>query len=582
MEGGVLLEGWCRLFLDGLAAAGATELVVSPGSRSTPIVLAGRADPRFSLELVVDERAASFYALGRARVTGRPPVLVRTSGSAGGHDLPAVIEALEAGLPLVIVTADRPRELLGVRSPQTTDQTHLFGTRAVGFFELGRPVESEVALRSARRVGASAAALALGPRPGAVQVNLPADKPLEPGPDRGPDELAFMARVEAILAEPPPRTYGSQRLPSAEGLDALVEAFSSARRPLVVAGPSRPLTAEGRARVLSALERLGAPVVAEATSQLRLGPGGLGGVGLGAAVGVADLSSELAPDLVLQLGDPPVSTGLQRALARWGGRRMAVVTEGYPDPLSRAEVIHGGWAETLEPLAERVRGGFPEFSAAWRGAEQIAKGAVEATLALEGGWNEGVATKIARDAVPAGGRLMVGNSLAVRHLDTLVPPGGEPCEVLHQRGASGIDGLIAGAVGAAKAQPLLLILGDVSARHDLGGMALGPRVGEALTVLVLHNGGGRIFEQLPIAKNPASEASVLDPFVAPDATSLVPVARALGWWAREVRDPAALEAALRAPTDGRPRWVEARVSAHGARESADFLAREIAARVSIP
>ncbi|MEL6187850.1 MAG: thiamine pyrophosphate-binding protein, partial [Myxococcota bacterium] len=152
-HGGVLLEAWCQLLYDGLVAGGVATVVVSPGSRSTPLVLAasGRAD--LEVVTVVDERAAAFYALGRARAEGRPLALVRTSGSAAGHDLPAVIEARAAGVPLVVLTADRPHELMDARAPQTIDQLRLFGEQAVGFFDLGLPDPTPRALRAVRRVG---------------------------------------------------------------------------------------------------------------------------------------------------------------------------------------------------------------------------------------------------------------------------------------------------------------------------------------------------------------------------------------------------------------------------------------------
>lgn len=566
IDGGVLLEGWCQLLLDGLEAGGAREIVVSPGSRSTALVLAALEHAGFSMEVIVDERAAAFYALGRARVSGRPPVLVRTSGSAGGHDLPAVIEAKEAGLPLVIVTADRPHELMGVRAPQTIDQTRLFGTQAVGFFELGAPDPSDLALRAVRRVGMQAAMQAreaLGP----VQVNLRARKPLEPGPSPSTEDAAFRDRVAGLRKTRAPRVHLPDSLsPSRSGLEELLRALRAARRPLVVAGPAGPMLEAGQQRIAALLERLDAPVFLEATSQLRFGPLGRGGHGLEAFLRSPGLRARFAPDLVLQLGEPAISSGMQVALSEWSGsRRFVIAWRGYPDPDSRAEVIRADPADVAERLAATdLDPGL--WDAGFRRAFKALELACAAAADGEGleTFTEATVVRAARAAVPPGGRLMVGNSLPVRHLDLFVPSGGSALTVLHQRGASGIDGLVAGAVAAAREAPCVLVLGDVSARHDLGALALGERAGDRLTIVVLHNGGGRIFEQLPLARRLGLEAAEMVPFVTPDDRSLAPVAEALGFSALVVEDAEALASAFLAPTGGRPKLVEARVPPHDA------------------
>ncbi|MEO1234532.1 MAG: 2-succinyl-5-enolpyruvyl-6-hydroxy-3-cyclohexene-1-carboxylic-acid synthase, partial [Myxococcota bacterium] len=564
-HGGVLLEAWCQLLYDGLVAGGVATVVVSPGSRSTPLVLAasGRAD--LEVVTVVDERAAAFYALGRARAEGRPLALVRTSGSAAGHDLPAVIEARAAGVPLVVLTADRPHELMDARAPQTIDQLRLFGEQAVGFFDLGLPDPTPRALRAVRRVGMQAAELAKHPRPGAVQVNVRARKPLEAPATEGPGEAEFRTDVEQLREE---------GAPEVKSLDDLRAAFASARRPLLVAGPAPVALASELETQRSQLRALGVPVVIEATSQLRFGPGGLGAAGLEAVLRHEAWRRCLEPDLVVQLGEPPVSTGLQRALSEWSSARWAVAPRGYPDPDSRSHVVRAERGPALEALvaASREEG----FLDAWRRAEAAAAAAVE-----EGSsptppgeeLSEGIVTRWARDAVPAGGRLMVGNSLAVRHLDLYLPPGGSALDVLHQRGASGIDGLIAGAIGASQASPCVLLLGDVSARHDLGALALGTLAGE-LTVVVLHNGGGRIFEQLPLARQLGDGHPQLEPFLTEDARSLVPVAEALGWTATRVGTTSELREALAAGPS--PRLIEAEVPPHGARDDMEGFVRSAA------
>lgn len=573
MDGGVLLEGWCQLLLDGLVAGGLGTLVLSPGSRSTPLVLAATDHPGLETVVIVDERAAAFYALGLARSARAPVGLVRTSGSAAGHDLPAVIEARAAGLPLVVLTADRPHELMEVRAPQTIDQTRLFGTHGVGFFELGAPDDAARSLRAVRRAGAQAAFVAQHPTPGAVQVNVRARKPLEPAVDLREADHAFRAKVARLRAEPAPVSFlPAAPQPSEVGLEALRKAWRGARRPLIVAGPEQPLSTAARAVRLAMFEALGAPTMLETTSQLRLGPAGRQAAGWEAVFRAPGLRDRLAPDLVLQLGEPPVSTGLQRALEAWGGERWVVAPRGYPDPNSRARLLSAditAFAEAFRPESECD----PEYLARWREAEGWAQAALSRAAARPG-LGEGDVVRAARAAVEPGGQLAVGNSLVVRHLDVWVEPGGEPVDVLHQRGASGIDGLVAGALGASRTRPTVLLLGDVSARHDLGALALA-HLGARLKVVVVHNGGGRIFEQLPLAKRLGDGAPVLEAFLTPDARSLVPVATALGWRATAVRDLPALRAAL---AGAGPLWIEAHVEPHEARDALEALIEEVEAQ----
>ncbi len=554
IHGGVLLEGWCSLLLDGFVAGGMREVVVSPGSRSTPVVLAAASHPELELTVIVDERSAAFFALGRARATGRPSLLVRTSGTAGSHDLPAVIEAAEAKIPLLVLTADRPPELVGVRAPQTIDQTRLFGTYA-RCLELGVPDSAPLPLASVRRAGVQAAALAMDGAP--VQVNLRARKPLEPPSELSAEDEAFLSEVSALRGSPGPRIHPpAPAVPSAEGLAALKNAIARSRRPLVVAGPAVAYRPEDRTALVEWAAGLGAPLCLEATSQLRLGPGGLGAPGFDAALRVPKIRAGLAPDLILQLGNPPIGTGLE-GLA---GPRICLAPGGFPDPQSRAEVVQGSLPSFARALpGSRFR---PEPGWVERWAELFS---AVSSLPLPD-WSEAHVTRAARSAVPEGGFLMVGNSLPVRHLDQFVPSGGPACTVLHQRGASGIDGLIAGAVGAARSRPTVLLIGDVSARHDLGSLALGPLAPD-LTVVVIHNGGGRIFEQLPIARRLGLDHPGLEPFTTPDPISLVPVAAALGWRAVAAADRFEFEEAVGRPADGRPRFIEARVPPHEATET---------------
>lgn len=485
-----LLTGWSRLLLRSLAEVGITQVVLSPGSRSTPFVAAA-VHAGLTLHDITDERAAGFFALGQARVTGRPSLLLCTSGTAPAHYYPALLEAEAAHLPMVVLSADRPLALVGCGAPQTIDQSHLYGHHVRGAFELGGPDESPVGLRSLRRIAAQAYALSLGPVPGPVHLNARADKPLEviePGP-------SLAATLAEVTARPPTRIHPGRRGPDPAGLAALGERLRVAQRPLVALGPG-PLGLERHHPALRAeLDARGLVTYAELASQHRSG-------------GVGDLFNivhsidrpELAPDLVLELGGPPTSGAWAKMIERVRPERVVVQPYGHGDPHQDAALLL-----EAEPLAVVQALPTPEAAADYRdrfaAAEAEARAALTKVLA-EAGTSELGVVQVLLEAAPAGTLWILGNSLAVRHVD-LLPAPPWPISALAQRGVSGIDGLVAGAAGAGSQtdRPILLLLGDVSLLHDLSSLGLLPRPAPTV-VVVLNNDGGHIFDQLPIARTP--------------------------------------------------------------------------------
>jgi 2-succinyl-5-enolpyruvyl-6-hydroxy-3-cyclohexene-1-carboxylate synthase len=467
------MNAWAWALIDAFADAGVTDVVASPGSRSTPFVLAAATNPRLRVHDVLDERAAAFLALGHARATGRPALALCTSGTAGAHHFPAVIEADAAFLPLLVLTADRPPELQDCGAAQTIDQTKLFGGHVRRFFA----VPEEPA--AARRVAVQALSLALGPVPGPVHLNAHARKPLEPAPDR---------------AWPPlPRVFPPLAAPDPAAIEELARACLSARRGLIVCGPAPVAQAAARpaAHALGALT--GFPVVAEAASQLRFGQRR-----------TCDAFEWLAPaeppDLIVQIGATPTSAALDRLRAP----RAIIAPHGWPDPGGDATMfIRADGRATLEALAERLGRVGPREPTAWAAgladANARAWRAIDEDLAT---WSEGLAARLTVHSLPPGALFAVGNSLPIRLCDAFVPAEAADAPVLAQRGANGIDGLIAGAAGAALAtgRPVTLLLGDVSFLHDVGGLIAARLVRDVpFVVVVLHNDGGRLFERLPIA-----------------------------------------------------------------------------------
>lgn len=526
-------ELWARVLVRALVELGVRNVVASPGSRSTPLVLAAAREPGLTLDVIVDERSAGFFALGQARVSGRPSVVLATSGSAGAHYFPAVLEAERSLLPLVVLTADRPWELMGLGANQTLDQRQLFGAHVRRAFELGEPDLER--LDYVTRIAALAVLHASWPLPGPVHLNARFRKPLEPSGA----ELTEMPSVPRL--EP---RESALRIPS-----DVARLIAGARRGLVVAGP-RLGAATADERLKHAVGRFvrerGFALVAEATSALGFVREALPAVEawLPAALAAGD-----APELILELGSPPTS----RVFEQLGGIPRVVVSElGLADPTASATSVVAasplGFFEALEPKGESDR--------AWLDRLERRASAAEATLAKRlDAFGEPAAVRSMVDAIPDGAVLFVGNSLPVRDLDTFRSRSERALTVLHQRGLSGIDGLIAGAAGARSVlspeRPMFALLGDVSALHDVGSLALLARLEAPLTLVVLDNGGGRIFGELPIA-HAIGEAELERLFSTPPPDFLPHASRAFGVAHERIEGRRALEQALaKTPTCAR-------------------------------
>lgn len=532
---------WAELIASTLADAGVRVCVVSPGSRSTPLVaaLAQCGDGRLELPTIIDERAAAFYALGVARATGEPAALVCTSGTAAAHYLPALIEASYANVPLVAITADRPPELQHCGASQTIDQVAMYGAFVRGAFDLGAPEGSPLALRAVRRKTIQAIARARGPVAGPVHINVPLRKPLEPSAPTTDAERA-LAKVVAELCKEPV-VAGAPRLAADDAsLAELAAAIAAEPRGIVVAG-ALPATFRGRDHVLALCRRAGYPLLAEAGSQLRFGA--RAGV---TCVDHADLllGSPVVPmpKLIVQLGAEPVAASWPSlaGVPRW------VLAESWRDPDSQARVVLGDVTDSLARLAisERPNG---DWLAGWATSEQRARGAIDRALAAHPR-SEGA---VVRAVVQAAGAatLQLGNSLPIRVIDLVAPAGSgkaatEPPTVLTQRGAAGIDGLVASAAGATRAgKPVVLVLGDVSFAHDLGGLLAAREATAPLAIVVLDNAGGRIFAGLPVARAISGAAYERHWTTAPGIDP-VAVATALGARAITAASPAAVATAL--------------------------------------
>ncbi len=535
---------WCDLLIGSLADAGIATVVVSPGSRSTPLVAALAQESRLDVVTIIDERAAAFFALGVARATGRPAAVICTSGTAAAHYFPALIEASQAAVPLLAITADRPPELQACGASQTIDQLDLYGDFVRGSFELGAPVGQPLALRALRRTVVQAVTLARGPHPGPVHLEVPLRKPLEPAAPSTAEEHALVAASLALrgpLRIAPPRLVADD-----DAIRGLAEAIASETDGVIVAG-ALP-AGFPREAVFALAARSGYPVIAEAGSQLRFGPRPPTVTMIDHA-DLIPLSQRPAPRFVLQLGAEPVAASWPPWLVTLGAaQRWVLAGATWSDPESSARgVIIGDVATALvattAALGDSTRGVRTRaWLDTWRDVNALAE--TSCARAIEDAPHSEVAVlRAALAAVPANATVQIGNSLPIRVVDHL-PGGGAPRTVITQRGAAGIDGLIASAAGATRGEaPVLLVLGDVSFAHDLGGLLAARCASQPLAILVVDNRGGQIFSGLPIAKANLGAAFERHFVTAPEIDPAM-VATALGARAVTVGSPGAAGTAV--------------------------------------
>jgi 2-succinyl-5-enolpyruvyl-6-hydroxy-3-cyclohexene-1-carboxylate synthase len=480
-----------RAFADELVRCGVREACTSPGSRSSPIVLALARESGLRCFSHIDERCAGFFAVGAAKAAGRPVAITCTSGTAAANLAPAVIEAFQARVPLVVLTADRPPELRETGAGQTIDQLGLYGSAAKWFFEVGTHEATPERMRWMRMLACRAVWTALEGRPGPVHLNFALREPLIPPAALGPDPLPGRAGGRPWLMRSTP---GED---AAAAGRALAVVARDAHRPVVVAGRAEP----GLEAIAPACERLGWPLLADPLSGARRG---------GAAVAHYDqllrhpaFTAARRPDLVVRCGDLPTSKPLRAWLDGLGADVPQLHLDpqaSWQDPDSNLHVVlDSGAAATLVAAAGHAPSADPAWLEAWRAADEAAAEAIEATL------GDGLSEpRVARELgalLPADATLFVASSMPVRDVESFAGVRADAPRVLCNRGANGIDGTVSSAFGAAAVSPgpVVLLIGDVALAHDVGGLLAARRLGLALTIVLLHNDGGGIFEFLPLA-----------------------------------------------------------------------------------
>ena len=486
---------WCSVLVETLARSGIAQAVVSPGSRSTPLTMALVRHPGIETIPVLDERSAAFFALGLARQHHRPTVLVCTSGTAGANYFPAVIEAQEGRVPLLVITADRPPEMRECASGQTIDQQKLFGSHVNGYHELAVPEAKLELLRYLRQTVAHAVACTLQPGAGPMHLNAPFRDPLVPVEDG----------TAALLRGKIDSDFFAMLVPAqAAALGGRLPELPLVARGVIVAGPCQPGNPAQYAGMVELLaHKTGWPVLADSLSPLRgyTAPGQPFVSTYDVLARNKALLEELRPEFILCLGGWPIS----KPLREWIGQ-LVVPIWLVSETAENLDALHGrtrSFQADIEVLAATLpdRPAELDYCSDWTRADAGVRTTIGEKMVGIDWFFEGKAAWLLSQHLPVETPVFVANSMPVRDLEYFWAPNDRGCPIYFNRGANGIDGTLSTALGVAHGgKPAILLTGDLELLHDTNGFLLRPKLKGALTIVLINNCGGGIFQHLPVAQ----------------------------------------------------------------------------------
>ncbi|PKD44937.1 2-succinyl-5-enolpyruvyl-6-hydroxy-3-cyclohexene-1-carboxylic-acid synthase [Rhodohalobacter barkolensis] len=486
---------WTSEFLNALYQHGVQHAIISPGSRSTPLTIAAAIHPGIKKQIVLDERSAGFIALGIGKATGIPAVLICTSGTAAANYLPAITEAKESGVSMIVLTADRPPNLRGIGSSQTVDQIKLYGDQAVFFHEAGEPCFDQADLKRLRYAAKQAAesSIDLG---GAAHLNFPFRKPLEPTSG----EIQFEKKQ---LSE----SYSNEKLQSSIQVSQrtirldkdIIKLITDSKRPLIVAGP-----ANSNHRLINQIkdfsEWLNSPVIAEPGS-------GFSNSEYQVHRYEQFLRSEekresLQPDLILRFGDQPFTKSMLVALDAWSEVPTIYFSSRKSTQDHSMSVNHKVECQSSDQFdyADLQFESDPDWISKWKKADQFAdiqlKKSIEKTEAL----TDGHVFHFLSNRLEKNWKIMLSNSFIPRDMAMF---GESRIGQFVNRGAAGIDGILSTAIGIAKSteSPVCCVTGDLAFLHDSNALLSLQKIQHPFIIAVINNGGGNIFKMLPVSEN---------------------------------------------------------------------------------
>jgi 2-succinyl-5-enolpyruvyl-6-hydroxy-3-cyclohexene-1-carboxylate synthase len=536
-------------FVDELARAGLRNVCFAPGSRSTPLAVMLAEHPDIKLWTHLDERSASFFALGMAKTSREPVGLLCSSGTAAANFYPAVIEARYSRVPLVVMTADRPPELQDVGAPQTIDQNRIYGEHTRWFVNVALPESTPEMYRYIRSIAGRGVSEACGNPGGAVHLNFPFREPLMPTqPDAAPDEQP--AR---------PRFIGHQgpREPQPEIITRLTEELANSRRGLIVCGPQDDPEL-GKA-VVNLGKALGFPVLADPLSLVRTGPHHDEIIvdSYDAFLKDQSVCEMLQPEVIIRFGAMPTAKPFLLYTQRYPDIWNILVDGGggWNDPtLQSNDVVHADPVRFCDHLANAVEISGHETYAEWLNdwimIDRTTRSVMTEQLDQYDELFEGRVFQEMARTLPPDSTLYAGNSMPVRDMDTFFPGSSRPVKFLSNRGANGIDGVISSALGASTVSedPTVLVIGDLSFYHDMNGLLAAKLHELNATIVLINNDGGGIFSFLPQAAHPEHFEAL---FGTPHGLNFEPAAELYGLQHRRIERWAdfseAFTASLREP-----------------------------------
>ena len=528
---------WAAVAVGVLRRLGLRHAVIAPGSRSAPLTFAISRDPRIEAVPIMDERSASFFALGLAKRERRPTVLVCTSGTAAANFYPAVIEARQSEVPLLLLTADRPPELRHCHAGQTIDQTKLYGGYLNFEAEMALPNGSARRLSYLRQTLVHAWERTRYPVKGPVHLNFPFRDPLAPGTDGSQAVQIEEAELEALLSSvrPPIVTRPSAKV---EDLEKLARELSRVAAGIIIVGPTDPGNPDRWAAAISRLaERSGWPVLADALGPLRVRAGSTPNLicHYDAILRSPEWAERLTPEAVISIGALPTS----KILREWLVRR-SVPTWVIDVGVDNKDGLHRE-AQPVRISAVELAGAIRKhtwkqsgFCCDWSELERRVRNEIDRKMRGCGFAFEGKVPWILSQVLAADTALFVANSMPVRDMEYFWQEGNEKVEIYFSRGANGIDGTLSTALGVAHASGrAVLLTGDLAFLHDTNGMLIHPRLKGHLTVVLINNRGSGIFETLPIA---GLEPPFEEYFAMPQDVSFRRLANAYGADYERIRD----------------------------------------------
>ena len=506
---------WSTAFVRALYNLGIKEVVISPGSRSTSLTLAFAAHPGFRKHICIDERSAGFQAMGLAKGTGIPAVLVCTSGTAVANYLPAVIEASQTNIPLLVLSADRPPSLRGIGASQTIDQLKIFGHYPVFFHETGLPDERNESL-ARLKVLAEQAIFYATQKQGVSHLNFPFHKPFEPTAE-------YLETVEQENEKQAKKSYSLPKTTviSQQLAPSIQSQIEEAEAPIIIAGNS---ISQKLGQTISELAKLlNAPVLVEPGANIPLSKHTI--IGFDGFLRNPEILDTQEPDLILRFGGAPVSKAVSSYLTHFSGVPHLRFFEGelFADETLTAHQfvpLHSGLdvSEFKAPMSINK-----EWMRSWRRLYKAYSSFRETLMYPTTPLTDGYVFHQMAPLIPTRSFTMLSNSFPARDLALFGEYDGR--EIYLNRGAAGIDGILSTTIGLSKSldKPGVLFIGDIAFLHDSNALLNLKEVTQPLLIIVLNNGGGTIFKMLPVNSFKKKYANY---FLTPQLVSLAALCRA--------------------------------------------------------